>query len=327
MRTIIGLAVSMAVVACGAKSAPPRSVEQLRADPTVKSLMEKTLKNLRFVEGGSFEMGDFGIVDSEEKLPYTSTKNNKPMHKVTLDSFSMSAYKTTYADVDIYTHAKGMPKFNNDERFVRMARFPDSAAGLLWQEARNYCQWLGKLLDLPMDLPTEAQWEYAARNRGKFWLFATDNGNVDAGRNVWEFEQLRKYQNSLAQSRGYDYIGYTATIPLGLFPPTPLGLYDMMTDGWEWTLDWFDAEYYAKSPTHNPRGPETGTEKVRRSFGSKSGSYLVAGDGMTITRHHQEPGQPMRKDSTGKTVVDEIARLDTVPRCVVNNAAPVAPNK
>ncbi len=321
LRLLIAVAAAAVACACGAKDNKPRSVEQLRADPAVKALMDKTLKNLRFVEGGTFDMGDFGIVDSVEKLYYTSSKNNKPMHKVTLDSFSMSAYKTTYADVDTYTQAMGMPKFNTDEHFVKRARFPDSMAGLIWQEARDYCQWLGKLLDLPMDLPTEAQWEYAARNRGKFWLFATDNGNVNEGRNVWEYDQLEKYQQSLARERGLDIdesILYTATVPLGRFPPTPLGLHDMITDGWEWTLDWFDADYYAKSPMRNPKGAETGTEKVKRSFGSKSGKYLEAGDGMTISRHRAEPGEPLWRNFDGKMVRSIAGRSETGARCVVN---------
>lgn len=91
-----------------------------------------------------------------------------------------------------------------------------------------------------MDLPTEAQWEYAARNRGQYILYPTDNGKIDIGRNVWSFEQRQNQQNRLNAFRN---------IPeLLKFPATSLGLYDMITDNYEWMLDWYDPQYYSKSP-------------------------------------------------------------------------------
>ena len=69
------------------------------------------------------------------------------------------------------------------------------------------------------------------------------------------------------------------------FPPTPLGFYDMITDNLEWMLDWYDPEYYSKSPEKNPQGPKTGTLKVVRSFPPSDGQSLRVFGGKTMQRH------------------------------------------
>lgn len=277
--------------------------------------MDKTLKNLRFVEGGSFEMGDFGPKHSKDGLYYSSQPENKPLHKVTLSSFSMSAYKTSYEDHDVFSEAMGREKLGMD-RLTQRSRYPKAAAGMNWFQAREYCQWLGALLKLPMDLPTEAQWEYAARNRGQFVLFATDNGKVEDGRNVWDLDQRDKQTSELGA------YGNPPSLPLGQFPPTPLGLYDMMTDGYEWMLDWFQADYYAHSPEANPAGPAIGTKKVLRSSYGATGSGLAYGDGMTIARSNREP-IPI-KTRNGKPDPTFNAAIDTMTRCAVNLDKPVS---
>ena len=310
------------MAACGAKtpseavSAAPATADA-KGNPKLQALLDKTLKNLRFVEGGTFQMGDFGPLHSPDKLYYSSNPNNKPLHKVTLDSFSMSAYKTTYADYEAYSELVGKKNVEQDELAKRYRR-PDVAIGLKWQDARDYCQWLGKQLNVPMDLPTEAQWEYAARNRGQFFLFATDNGKVEPGRNVWEYEQRKEY------IRKQDLRFPGPSLQLGMFPPTPLGLYDMMTDGFEWTLDWYDPNYYASSPEKNPPGPEKGTEKVLRSTRSRDGDGLSYGDGMTIARSHREPDPPKIDILTRKADPTANMTTDTSARCVVNSPTPLS---
>jgi formylglycine-generating enzyme required for sulfatase activity len=297
-------------------SAATPDLDGLRRNPKVQALMEKTRKNLRFVEGGSFEMGDFGPKHSEDGLYYTSEPDNKPMHKVTLSSFSMSAYKTSYEDHDVFSEAMGREKLGLD-RVTQRSRFPKAAAGVNWYQAREYCQWLGALLKLPMDLPTEAQWEYAARNRGRFVLFATDNGKVEDGRNVWELDQRNKQSSELG---GF---GNPPSLPLGQFPPTPLGLYDMMTDGYEWTLDWFAEDYYAHSPELNPTGPATGERKVLRSSRGSVGSALAYGDGFTIRRGHRQPDPP-RVNYRGQPDPTANVSSDTMARCVLNLDKPAS---
>lgn len=305
----------------GCHAATEGSAGSADKDAKVRALLEKTLKNLRFIEGGSFQMGDFGPLHSPEKLHYNSSPDNKTLHKVVLDSFSMSAYKTTYADYDIYTAATGKPKVGTDKTTQRY-RHLNSAAGLNWQQARDYCQWLGKQLNLPMDLPTEAQWEYAARNRGEFFVFATDNGKSEPGRNVWEFGQRIARASEQIGSSDEGAAG-TPSMPLGQFPPTPLGLYDMMTDGFEWVLDWYAADYYRISPERNPTGPSEGKEKVLRSSRSRDGSGLSHGDGMTFERNHRHPDPPKINRITRQADPEANMTRDTTARCVANQTSPV----
>lgn len=312
--------VALAVTACNADTSNSAAASAAAAASApvskLQALLDKTRKNLRFVEGGTFQMGDFGPLHSPEKLYYSSNPDNKPLHKVTLDSFSMSAFKTTYADHDVYSEVTGTAKVGTDQITLEH-RFPDAASGLSWQQAREYCQWLGRQLKLPMDLPTEAQWEYTARNRGQFFLFATDNGVVDSGRNVWKFAQRENYID--AHNLGV----YNPSLPLGQFPPTPLGLYDMMTDGYEWVLDWYDEQYYSHSLERNPAGPSSGREKVLRSSPSRDGAGLAYGDGMSIARRHRQPDRPKLNFATVKPDPTSNMNSDTTARCVVNSPSPV----
>jgi formylglycine-generating enzyme required for sulfatase activity len=274
--------------------------------------LERMRKNLKFVEGGSFQMGDFGHLHSEERLPYSTAADNKPLHKVTLDSFSMSAYKITYEDHDVYAETTGAPKVGMND-LTKDSRHPKIAASLIWQEARDYCQWLGKQLNLPMDLPTEAQWEYAARNRGQFWVVATDNGKMELGRNAFSFDERSAYAKQHGLTR------LEPSLPQGHFPPNPLGLYDMFTEGREWMLDWYAADYYARSPGKNPQGPSNGKEKVLRSSTSANGEHLIMGDGLSITRNHRAPNG----DRGYKSGIP--SGYGTTSRCVVNQLTPVGP--
>jgi formylglycine-generating enzyme required for sulfatase activity len=304
--------------ACQSKNEVPQggTAADAAASSAIKKapaeFLEKARKNLKFVEGGSFQMGDFGHLHSEERLPYSTSANNKPLHKVTLDSFSMSAYKITYEDHDAYAETADVPKVGMD-KFTIKRRHPKIAASLVWQEARDYCQWLGKQLNLPMDLPTEAQWEYAARNRGQFWVVATDNGKMELGRNAFSFDERSAYAKQHGLTR------LEPSLPQGHFPPNPLGLYDMFTEGHEWMLDWYAPDYYAKSPEKNPTGPITGTEKVLRSSRGGGGDNLIMGDGLSFTRSHRPP----------EGLIDEELILPagrgTTSRCVVNRTTPAGP--
>ena len=215
----------------------PQTRSDLTADEKqqLNDFLAQQKANMRFIEGGSFEMGDFGPkLDWTDGLPLTGQSDNKPLHKVTLDSFSMNAYKATYGDFDIYSMATGKEKVSTQKNNLKI-RKPNVAAGINWHTAQNYCQWLGQQLDVSMSLPTEAQWEYAARNRGEYILFPTDNGEIDPERNIWTYDEQSAF------SEKYDTV---APIPIvGLYPPNPLSLYDMTNQNYEWMIDWYDPEY------------------------------------------------------------------------------------
>src|SRR5699024_6847387 len=143
------------------------------------------LSHLVFVKGGTVTMGDFGPIWLPSKLQFTRETNDDVLHKVTLTSSSIQAYKNTYGELDVDTDATqqqriGMTKANENGAY----RNPYVPAGVYWPQAHHYCQWLGKITGLPFALSTEAQWEYAARSRGQFFAFPTDNGNIEQGKNI-----------------------------------------------------------------------------------------------------------------------------------------------
>ncbi|EPX95710.1 MULTISPECIES: formylglycine-generating enzyme family protein [Ralstonia] len=282
----------------------------LDASPAVQALIQKTKANLVFVKGGTFKMGDFGPVSTPDKMPYAPSRAHAtPLHEVELDGFSMSKYKVTVADFDVYTDAVGKPhiaqaKFDKEYRTV-----PDVPAGVNWPEAKAYCGWLAEVTGQPFDLPTEAQWEFAARSRGKYVAFGTDNGKYEEGRNVASYEQRKKMLPN-ADS--------LAVYPNGKFPPNPLGLYDMGAHGQEWVNDWFDPDYYEHSPRKNPQGPATGTEKVLRGIEDDYASSV------TMYRHKSEPVlAPFKSRYTGEVLAERSGK--TGFRCVVNAAKQLAP--
>ncbi|NOZ51709.1 MAG: formylglycine-generating enzyme family protein [Gammaproteobacteria bacterium] len=245
------------LTACQATPSVPLSA-------VVQQLLDKTRENMVFVKGGSFEMGDylheyesFGVTHRDY---WSNDESSRPAHKVTLSSYYMGKYEVTYAEYDIYTAANGLPLQNGklkeiNERNIPGNSFPfrkpNKPVQANWYEAKAYCAWLAKLSALPYDLPTEAQWEYAARSRGQKVGYATDNGDIDLDRNYPKFE---RYGHAV-----------------GKWPPNPLGLYDMSGNAHEWVNDWYQPDYYQYSPEHNPQGPKEGWIKryTQKSTGEK----------------------------------------------------------
>ncbi|GLT13471.1 formylglycine-generating enzyme family protein [Vibrio algivorus] len=256
----------------------------------------KAIENLVFVEGGSFEMGDFKApceIPSRRRERIDWSPNNEcyasltstlsggmHLHEVTLDSYSIAKFEATFPDMEVMRRVNNFPVAEqqldgtsfvrgSDEFETYLEKNKQSAASTKsWQEAKDYCLWLGQVTALPFDLPTEAQWEYAARSRGQHYYFATNNG----------YRQLSE-GNYYDPKTGYmvdyteDEVNASTNITnVDTFPPNPLGVYGMSNQVSEWVNDWYAKDYYLYSPEHNPQGPETGTEKVQRD-----------GDGTTMT--------------------------------------------
>ncbi|WP_445115719.1 formylglycine-generating enzyme family protein [Acinetobacter sp. WZC-1] len=285
------LIAGIALAACARTADTAQKTPSSELQQKIQQLVQKTKKNMIFVEGGSFMMGDFGPITRKDKLPITGLYAAMPVHKVSLDSFSLNAYKTTFEDFDIYSEAIGLPKVGM-QKVSKKLRVPNAPAGISWQQAQDYCQWLGQQVGIPMTLPTEAQWEYAARNRGQYVIYPTDNGEYELGRNVWSDEQRREVNRPLGTSMKVSI--------LGRFPPTPLGFYDMATDNYEWMSDWFDPTYYKTSPEHNPQGPATGELKSVRSSFQVAGALdlQIGGSVTTIYRKGVQPSPQINKEDT-----------------------------
>jgi formylglycine-generating enzyme required for sulfatase activity len=322
MRSIsssIVLAAALNIAAVGATEGiePPISTEpevlpdgNLR-DPAPSAtalalLIATTKKNLVPMPAGTFDMGDWGPEVNEGGLPFDGTRDSKPLHKVRLDGFSIGKFPVTYAEFDVFTAALRLPRINQDD-VVQTYRKPNNPAGVSWQGAYDYCQWLGVLTHQLFSLPTEAQWEYAARSGGKRFVYPTDNGESEPGRNLPSFEQMEE-------------AGGMVTVDS--FPPNKAGIFYMSAGVHEWINDWYDPGYYSRSPLANPKGPEQGTARVLRGhFGYdlsamtfKRWKSVPKEESGTWTKYGEKRGDAKRQIPTTKYT----QTADNVFRCVLN---------
>ncbi len=132
-----------------------------------------------------------------------------------------------------------------------------------WNDAVAFCAWLSKNEGRAYRLPTEAEWEYACR-AGTTTRFYHGDGTEDlaAVGNVADASLKQRLPTADFAITSND--GYVFTSPVGSFRPNDLGLYDMHGNVWEWCQDWYDEEYYGKSPMNDPPGPTTASGRVFR---------------------------------------------------------------
>jgi formylglycine-generating enzyme len=170
--------------------------------------------------------------------------NERPIHRVWIDSFRLAAHQATNSDYTQFLHHTGKlpPPFWQDPCFNHPQQ---PVVGVSWLEAAHYCDWLRATTGRPYRLPTEAEWEFAARGGTENALFPWGDGPP---------ESLPTYAGRWQ----------TGPEPVGHYAPNAFGLFDICSNVHEWCSDWYDADYYATSPERNPRGPEHGSRRVSR---------------------------------------------------------------
>jgi len=132
-----------------------------------------------------------------------------------------------------------------------------------WNDAVAFCKWLSRKEGKSYRLPTEAEWEYACRAGTVTRYYSGDDPETLAKvGNVADAALKAKSPNWKYTIRAND--GYVFTAPVGKFKPNAFGLYDMHGNVWQWCSDWYNEDYYGKSATDNPIGPETGTLRIMR---------------------------------------------------------------
>lgn len=182
------------------------------------------------VEGGTFTMGS---PDSDSD----AYSDEKPVHKVTLSSFAIGETEVTQ---ELWQAVMG----SNPSNFTGDLQRPVECVS--WNDCQTFITKLNELTGATFRLPTEAEWEYAARG-----------GNVSEG---------YKYSgsNTFGDVAWYYDNSFDGTKAVKTKQPNELGIYDMSGNVWEWCADWFDSSYYASSPKNNPTGPSSGSNRVLR---------------------------------------------------------------
>jgi formylglycine-generating enzyme required for sulfatase activity len=168
----------------------------------------------------------------------------RPVHRVWADTSLLAATQVTNGEYQRFVNstAHENPPFWNDQNFKHPQQ---PVTGVSWFDAERYCQWLAAQTGRAYRLPTEAEWERAAR------------GNLEQNHFPWG--------NDPPQSLP-DYATRWQTGPeaVARYAPNAFGLYDICDNVHEWCSDWYDPNYYATSPERNPRGPEKGQRKASR---------------------------------------------------------------
>lgn len=238
---------------------------------TLKEVLVQTENDMVLIKGGCFKMGN--RFDD-------GNKDEKPVHKVCVDDFYIGKYEVTVGafrafvnDTGYRTEAEekdGMHHWNGEEWEQKVDVYWDNTGflqadsqpvvGVSWNDAQEFITWLNKRSGKSFRLSTEAEWEYAARSRGKKYKYSWGNGGPSG--NIAD-ETTKRTFSRWQIWEGYDD-GYLFTAPVGSFGPNELGLYDMTGNAWEWCSDWYDKEYYKKSEKQNPMGPPSGIHRVNR---------------------------------------------------------------
>ncbi len=224
--------------------------------------MSDQLPNVVRIPGGEFVMGSDEGADDE-----------RPAHRVFVDEYLLGITPITN---DQYAHfvretdhrpptVRELPQIVTAEReaefralaspYAWRAGLPPSGRGrhpvtlVTHDDALAYCKWLSGRLGVAVRLPSEAEWERAAR------------GGID-GRRFPSGDDLQpEHANYLSPGRDRHRHG---TTPVGSFPMNPFGLADLAGNVWEWVDDWYDPQYYGLSPRRNPRGPAGGSLRIVR---------------------------------------------------------------
>jgi len=229
------------------------------------------------VEGSSFLMG------SESGDP-----DEKPVHNISLNNFSISQYEVTYDQFDLFCDATGRMKPNDNG----WGRGNKPVTNVSWNDAADFCKWVTSQTGKTIRLPTEAEWEFAAKGgilSNGFLYSGGDSLNEIA----WNFTNAIGSTHDVGTKKGNE-----------------LGIFDMSGNVWEWCGDWFDETYYSYSPSVNPKGPLNGTQKVIRggswaSFTVPGGEGEIVVNGCRVTDRSNSDPSVKSADFGFRCVIEE----------------------
>jgi len=226
----------------------PAEHKDYTGDKRPEKIKPKNVAPMVLVPAGDFTMGSNEGDDHE-----------KPEHKVFLNAYYIDVHEVT---VEQYAKFLEFTSIFPPGKWTTMDEPPHQKRPVVnvdWADANNYCKWAGKRL------PTEAEWEKAARGTdGRIYPWGNDPPNqlrANYGKDKWD--------------------NHNALVPVGQLKDgkSPYGVYDLAGNVWEWVSDWYDPEYYSTSPSRNPLGPKIGKYKVMRG-----GSWDLAAENLRSSR-------------------------------------------
>lgn len=215
-------------------------------------------------------------------------EDETPRHEVWLDAYYIDVHEVTterYANFLAATRRTPPWLWGSVDLEVHAER---PVIGVTWDDADAFCRWAGKRL------PTEAEWEKAARG-------------TDERRYPWGNEPPTASLANFAIGARFSYV--QALMPVGHYKgaASPYGVHDMAGNVWEWVRDWYDPSYYRRSPAMNPEGPETGELKVLRGGAwSDLPNYLLS-----YSRFQLPPDT--RNSFTGFRCAQPVLKLEEEP--------------
>lgn len=277
----------------------------------------KLKMKLVLVPAGEFQMGSPG--PNEPKV------DERPQHLVRISKpFYLGAHEVTVGNFNAFVLANGDPtrggsgydaaqglidftsrKYNwLNTGWFQTANHP--VVNVSWHDAVAFCDWLTRTEGKKYRLPTEAEWEYACRAGTTTTYFSGDDPkSLRPYANIADASCKKVFPRIFNQPKYYDYTlpwddKYPFTAPVGSFKPNPWGLYDMHGNVQEWCSDWYGENYYQESKDEDPRGPSSGTHRVKR--GGEWLDYPTAG---TATFRRSEVPPDGRNHFVGFRVVRE----------------------
>jgi len=242
------------------------------------------------IDGGSYTMGDVFKDGPSDEIK---------LHKVNLSSFEISKYEITN-----FQYSKFLNEYDNNEveggefdgelmvrevekgvKYIQGEWQADAGfeyhpvIGVTWYGANEFCKYYG------FRLPTEAEWEYVAREKGQKIRFGDGLDTADT--------RFINFNGAIDTTLNYSSWGENreTTVNVGFFPPNGLEIFQMSGNVWEWCQDWYASDYYFESDSDNPTGPWFGNYKVIRG-----GSWYDSADGVRTTERSFLPPYYSKKD-------------------------------
>ena len=279
-----------------AKNKAYREEKLKLAEKAKQKIIDKLIANMVLVEGGTFTMG---ATSEQGSNVY---KDEKPTHKVTLSPFRIGRYEVTLTEwsavMDPIQETNGSQMFELLD-YSGTGKLPKTSVS--WHDCQTFIAKLNALTGQRFRLPTEAEWEFAARggNKSKGFKYA---GSNDLEEVAWTWRNSGDEPLDVEYDEETIKSNHCKVQEVGQKSPNELGLYDMCGNVWEWCNDWFGD--YTSSDKNNPQGPSSGAKRVVRG-----GAYQSQDSVRVAYRHCSEPdkrwgnyGFRLVLDPTQKTV-------------------------